>query len=56
MKTIILCLALISLAVAQKPALQKDRQVLFDFRVDTTYPRRQDHAGNRTNGFIESIS
>lgn len=34
MKTIILCLALISLAVAQKPALQKDRQVLFDFRVD----------------------
>src|SRR5215210_2830512 len=34
MKTIILCLALISLAVAQKPALQKDRQVLFDFRVE----------------------
>lgn len=34
MKTIILCLALISLAVAQKPALQKDRQVLFDFRVN----------------------
>ena len=34
MKTIILCLALISLAVAQKPTLQKDRQVLFDFRVE----------------------
>ena len=42
MKTIILCLALISIAVAQKPALQKaqqpalqkDRQVLFDFRVE----------------------
>ena len=34
MKTIILCLALISLTVAQKPVLQKDRQVLFDFRVD----------------------
>jgi len=34
MKTIIVCLALISLAVAQKPALQKDRQVLFDFRVE----------------------
>ena len=33
MKTIILCLAMISLAVSQKPALQKDRQVLFDFRV-----------------------
>ena len=34
MKTIIFLLALISVAVAQKPALQKDRQVLFDFRVD----------------------
>src|ERR1041385_8223663 len=40
MKTIILCLTLISVAVAQRPApqkpqqptLQKDRQVLFDFR------------------------
>lgn len=35
MKTIILCLALLSLVgAAQKPALQKDRQVLFDFRVE----------------------
>lgn len=34
MKTIILCLALISLAVAQKPVMQKERQVLFDFRVE----------------------
>lgn len=34
MKTMILCLALISLVTAQKPTLQKDRQVLFDFRVD----------------------
>jgi hypothetical protein len=34
MKTIIFCLALISVAVAQKPMMQKDRQVLFDFRVD----------------------
>lgn len=42
MKTIIVCLALISLVAGQKPvqqktqqpALQKDRQVLFDFRVD----------------------
>jgi hypothetical protein len=34
MKTIIFLLALISLAVAQKPMMQKDRQVLFDFRVD----------------------
>ena len=33
MKTIIFCLALLSLAVAQKPTLQKERQVLFDFRV-----------------------
>jgi hypothetical protein len=32
MKTIIFVLAIFSLAVAQKPALQKDRQVLFDFR------------------------
>jgi hypothetical protein len=34
MKTIIFCLALISLAAAQKPMMQKDRQVLFDFRVE----------------------
>ena len=34
MKTVVLCLALISVAVAQKPAVQKDRQVLFDFRVE----------------------
>jgi hypothetical protein len=34
MKLIILCLALISVAMAQKPALQKERQVLFDFRVE----------------------
>jgi hypothetical protein len=34
MKTTLLVLALMSLAVAQKPALQKDRQVLFDFRPD----------------------
>jgi hypothetical protein len=43
MKTIILCLALISVAVAQqplppqraqKPALQKNSQMLFDFRTD----------------------
>jgi len=34
MKTIIFCLTLISLAVAQKPTMQKDRQVLFDFRVE----------------------
>jgi hypothetical protein len=41
MKTIILCLALISLAMTQKPVLQKDRQVLFDFRVesDSTPPK-----------------
>src|SRR5687768_1720972 len=34
MKTIPFLLLIVSLAVAQKPALQKDRQVLFDFRVD----------------------
>jgi hypothetical protein len=34
MKTIILSLALISLAVAQTPVMRKDRQVLFDFRVE----------------------
>ena len=39
MKTIILCLALISLAVGQKPALQKDRQVLVDFRLDHNNPQ-----------------
>jgi hypothetical protein len=34
MKVLILFFAIVSLAVAQKPAMQKDRQVLFDFRVD----------------------
>ena len=34
MKIIILCMALISLGVIQKPAAQKDRQLLFDFRVE----------------------
>ena len=34
MKILILCLAFSSFAVAQKPALQKERQVLFDFRVE----------------------
>jgi hypothetical protein len=37
MKTIFLCLALISLVVAQKPVFQKDRQVLYDFRVDEEF-------------------
>ena len=32
MKMIILCLTLISLAVAQTPGMRKNRQVLFDFR------------------------
>lgn len=40
MKTIILCLTLISLAVAQTP-VRKDRQVLFDFRhEDASSPPR----------------
>jgi hypothetical protein len=34
MKVLILFFAIVSLAVAQRPAMQKDRQVLFDFRVD----------------------
>jgi hypothetical protein len=34
MKIIFLCLVLISVAVAQQPVMQKDRQVLFDFRVE----------------------
>jgi len=34
MKTILLLLAFVSCATAQNPTLQKDRQVLFDFRVD----------------------
>jgi len=34
MKTILLLLAFVSCAAAQNPTLQKDRQVLFDFRVD----------------------
>src|SRR5215213_9591999 len=34
MKIIPFLLLIVSLAVAQKPTLQKDRQVLFDFRVD----------------------
>src|SRR5687767_4838164 len=38
MKTVCFLLVVVSLAVAQKPTLQKDRQVLFDFRVDRTIP------------------
>jgi hypothetical protein len=34
MRVLILFFTIASLAVAQKPALQKDRQVLFDFRTD----------------------
>jgi len=34
MKVLILLFAVVTLAAAQKPAMQKDRQVLFDFRVD----------------------
>lgn len=34
MKTVCFLLVVVSLAVAQKPALQKDRQILFDFRND----------------------
>ena len=34
MKTVLFLLVVVSLAVAQKPTLQKDRQVLFDFRND----------------------
>jgi hypothetical protein len=34
MKTLILCLTLMSVAAAQNPVLQKERQVLFDFRVE----------------------
>ena len=34
MRVLILFFTIVSLAVAQKPAMQKDRQILFDFRVD----------------------
>jgi hypothetical protein len=36
MKTFLLLLTMVSLAPAQLPALQKDRQVLLDFRKDST--------------------
>ena len=38
MKTILILLVVVSPALAQKPLLQKDRQVLFDFRKDTNNP------------------
>ena len=38
MKTIFLLLAFVSYAAAQNPTLQKDRQVLLDFRVDRNSP------------------
>ena len=38
MKTIIFVLAMASLAAAQQPAIRKDRQVLFDFRIDHETP------------------
>lgn len=41
MKTIILCFALISLAIGQKPGAQKNPQVLVDFRVtDNSVPMK----------------
>ena len=36
MKTVLLLLAIVSLTVAQQPAMKKGRQVLADFRVDQT--------------------
>lgn len=38
MKTFLLLLAMASLTMAQLPALQKDRQVLLDFRIDRNTP------------------
>lgn len=38
MKTILILLVVVSPALAQKPLLQKDRQVLFDFRKDRNLP------------------
>ncbi|HEV8426927.1 MAG TPA: hypothetical protein VGQ41_03370 [Pyrinomonadaceae bacterium] len=38
MKILFFFLALVSLTTAQKPALQKDRQVLLDFRLDRKTP------------------
>ena len=38
MKAIFFLLAIVSLAVAQQPVLQKDRQVLLDFRKDNLIP------------------
>lgn len=37
MKAILLLLVTVSMALAQKPLLQKERQVLFDFRVERKY-------------------
>jgi len=38
MKTLFLLLAFVTCAAAQSPALQKDRQVLLDFRIDRKLP------------------
>lgn len=49
MKTILFLLMIVSLTVAQKPALQKGRQLLFDFRVDrATSPPKISLATRRT--------
>ena len=38
MKILLLFFAIVSMAVAQKPAMQKDRQVLYDFRTNHDTP------------------
>lgn len=49
MKTILILLTFVTVATAQTPALQKDRQVLLDFRIDRKIPEIKIPAATQRN-------
>lgn len=49
MKTLFLLLVMASLTLAQRPALQKDRQILLDFRSDTSMATAKISAATQRN-------
>ena len=56
MKTFPLLLLMASLAMAQQPALQKDRQVLLDFRVDRKIASANITSSNSEKRVIKGVS
>ncbi|HLM24676.1 MAG TPA: hypothetical protein VK274_06435 [Pyrinomonadaceae bacterium] len=53
---IIFLLLVASLTFAQKPALQKDRQVLMDFRKNTETAEPQIPLAAQKDGVVEGVS